>query len=82
MPASPSTSPEPAPAGVAARMPDDAWAALPTETDIYLLPDGRVVIADLPAELTDLAHALGRAEPCAVSDGDVNTSSDATPQEQ
>ena len=78
MPASPSTSPEAAPAGVA----DDVWAALPTETDIYLLPDGRVVIADLPAELTDLAHALGRAEPCAVSDGDVNTSSDATPQEQ
>ena len=65
MPASPSTSPEPAPAG----MPDDGWAALPTETDIYLLPDGRVVIADLPAELAALARALGPAEPCAVIPG-------------
>ena len=26
----------------------EAWPALPTETDIYILPDGRVVIADLP----------------------------------
>lgn len=43
------------------------WPAFPTETDIYLLPDGRVIIADLPVELTDLAAALGTAEPCALT---------------
>lgn len=40
----------------------EAWPALPTETDIYILPDGRVVIADLPAELAPLAAALGTVE--------------------
>ena len=35
---------------------------LPTETEIYILPDGRVVIADLPAELAALAAHLGAAE--------------------
>jgi len=40
----------------------EAWPALPTETDIYILPDGRVVIADLPVELAPLAAALGAAE--------------------
>jgi len=39
---------------------------LPTETEIYILPDGRVVIADLPAELAPLLAALGAAEPCAL----------------
>jgi len=43
-----------------------AWPALPTETEIYILPDGRVVIADLPAELASLLSALGAAEPCAL----------------
>lgn len=38
------------------------WPLLPTETEIYILPDGRVVIADLPAELLPLAAALGAAE--------------------
>jgi hypothetical protein len=42
--------------------PPGAWPNLPTETDIYILPDGRVVIADLPAELTALAAALGTVE--------------------
>lgn len=32
--------------------------AMPTETEIYLLPDGRVVIADMPIELTDLVNEL------------------------
>jgi hypothetical protein len=41
-------------------------SAFPTETEIYLLPDGRVVVADLPAELVALVAALGPAEPCAV----------------
>ncbi len=38
----------------------------PTETEIYILPDGRVVIADLPAELADLVADLGESEPCAI----------------
>lgn len=41
----------------------------PTETEIYILPDGRVVIADLPAELADLVADLGESEPCAVVSG-------------
>jgi hypothetical protein len=39
---------------------------LPTETEIYILPDGRVVIADLPAELAPLLVDLGQAEACAL----------------
>jgi hypothetical protein len=46
-----------------------AWPALPTETDIYILPDGRVVIADLPVELTPLASALGVVEACEIAPG-------------
>jgi len=34
-----------------------SWPSLPTETEIYILPDGQIVIADLPAELAEpLAH--------------------------
>lgn len=44
-----------------------SWPDLPTETDIYILPDGRVVIADLPAELAALAAALGAVEPCEIA---------------
>ncbi len=54
----PSASAEPAPATAAAD-----WPALPTETEIYILPDGRVVIADLPAELAALVERLGEVEP-------------------
>ena len=39
-----------------------AWPAMPTETEIYILPDGRVVIADLPAELVPLLAELGKPE--------------------
>ncbi len=35
------------------------FLALPTETEIYILPDGRVIVADLPVELTPLTDALG-----------------------
>lgn len=35
------------------------WPLLPVETEIYILPDGRVVVADLPAELAPLLAALG-----------------------
>jgi hypothetical protein len=40
------------------------WPALPTETEIYILPDGRIVIADLPAELAAVLAELGVGEPC------------------
>ena len=36
----------------------DPWPTMPTETEIYLLPDGRVIIADMPVELTELVTAL------------------------
>lgn len=45
----------------------EAWPALPTETEIYILPDGRVVIADLPVELAPLAAALGVVETCEIA---------------
>ncbi|MFN8489205.1 MAG: hypothetical protein U0350_16585 [Caldilineaceae bacterium] len=45
---------------------ENDWPALPTETEIYILPDGRVVIADLPAELAPLLTELGEPEPCAI----------------
>jgi hypothetical protein len=44
-----------------------AW---PTETEIYILPDGRVVIADLPAELAAAAAALGAVEACEIEPHD------------
>jgi len=44
-----------------------AWSQLPTETDIYILPDGRVVIADLPVELTSIPTALGVVEACEIA---------------
>ncbi len=38
------------------------WPQLPTETEIYILPDGRVIVADLPVELADLVKHLGSTE--------------------
>lgn len=32
----------------------DSWPGLPTETEIYILPNGEIVVADLPAELAAL----------------------------
>jgi hypothetical protein len=43
------------------------WPVLPTETEIYILADGRVVIADLPAELAALAATLGAVEACEIA---------------
>ena len=40
------------------------WPQLPNETEIYILPDGQVIIADLPAELMGLAAELGQVQPC------------------
>jgi len=39
------------------------WPLLPVETEIYILPDGRVVVADLPVELAPLLAALGITVP-------------------
>ena len=49
------------------------WPDFPTETEIYILPDGRVIFADLPAELADLALRLGAVEPCAVAPDELQT---------
>ena len=34
------------------------FPALPTETEIYILPDGEIVVADLPVELIELVAQL------------------------
>jgi hypothetical protein len=47
--------------------PTGAWPQLPTETDIYILPDGRVVIADLPAELASILSGIGGVEACEIA---------------
>ena len=52
----------------------EAWPLLPVETDIYILPDGRVIVADLPAELASLLTALGVTAPV-----EVTTSTEAIP---
>ncbi len=56
------TTGEDAPVGEA-----DPAPLFPTETEIYLLPDGHVVVADLPAELAHALARLGSVEPCDVS---------------
>lgn len=48
----------------------DATGFWPVETDIYILPDGRVVVADLPDELADALVRLGKVEPCEIADYD------------
>jgi len=54
-----STSPRPDPKIPNAGTGQEPFSALPTETEIYILPDGRVIVADLPVELAPLADALG-----------------------
>lgn len=71
MPTSPSAGIEPHDAEPA------AWPLLPVETEIYILPDGRVVIADLPAELAPVVAALGLPTPCAIAAAD-----ESAPHEQ
>ncbi len=39
----------------------DEEPIFPAETEIYILPNGQVVIADMPAELAHLPAAIGRA---------------------
>mgnify|MGYP001248642674 CR=1 FL=1 len=61
------TSPSPQPEAEALD-----WPPLPTETEIYILPDGQVVIADLPIELAPLLVDLGQAEGCASPANEAN----------
>ena len=43
--------------------PLEEWPKLPTETEIYIMPDGTVVVADLPLELQPLLDQLGIVAP-------------------
>lgn len=61
-------SPSPADAHEGAQ--PDSWPPLPVETDIYILPDGRVIIADLPGELAPRLVQLGAIEACEIADHD------------
>lgn len=45
-----------------ASIPIPAWPPLPNETEIYILADGQVIVADLPVELAGLAAKLGQAQ--------------------
>lgn len=45
----------------------DDLAVLPTETEIYILPDGTVMVADMPIELASLLGELGEVAPCEVA---------------
>jgi hypothetical protein len=39
------------------------WPSLPTETEIYILPSGEIVVADLPVELAAQLAQLTQIEP-------------------
>ncbi len=41
------------------------WPSLPSETEIYILPNGEIVVADLPAELAAQLAQLTQFEPLA-----------------
>ena len=58
---------------------DASWPAMPTETEIYILPDGRIIIADLPAELAPLLAELGAAEPYALLTQTASCAHEASP---
>ena len=45
------------------RIPEETAVAFPVETDIFIRPDGSVVIADLPQELESLLGLLGGLSP-------------------
>lgn len=54
---------------------------MPVETEVYILPDGQVVIADLPAELAEhLARwgigIAGASSPAVIGDADQPNSVD------
>lgn len=54
---------------------DDSWPLMPTETEIYILPNGEIIVADLP---TELAEQLAQLQTVKSSDP---TESDPTESE-
>ena len=54
-----STTPTATSTSAASETAAQVWPLLPVETEIYILPDGRVIVADLPAELAPLLASLG-----------------------
>jgi hypothetical protein len=58
---------------------DTSWPAMPTETEIYIMPDGRIVIADLPAELAPLLAELGETELYSLLTQEVSSDLEAVP---
>ena len=50
--------------------PDQTWPELPTETEIYILPNGEIVIADMPAELVASLAEVIRSQPGAGENDD------------
>jgi hypothetical protein len=51
---------------------ENGWPALPTETEIYILPNGEIVVADLPVELAAQLRELTQ-----IQTQDANSSTDA-----
>lgn len=67
-----STSPSPAPyAHELHESASPAGMVFPVETDIYILPDGCVVIADLPADLAQPLSQVGHTLPCEIYSHDI-----------
>ncbi len=62
-----------------AEVADTSWPAMPTETEIYILPDGQIVIADLPAELASILAELGEAEPYTLPAAAASSNDEAAP---
>ena len=54
---------------------------MPTETEIYIMPDGEVVFADLPAELVGAPRRLGRTKDSCDLPGDVVAGPGQSPAE-
>jgi hypothetical protein len=56
-----------------------SWPALPIETEIYILPNGEIVVADLPVELAAQLRELTQIQ---TQDANVNTDAhDVTDQQ-
>ena len=61
---------------------DSVWAALPTETEIYILPDGEIVVADLPAELAAQLAQLTQTDPIEIDPIELAKHSDYVSDQQ
>ena len=38
------------------------WPSYPVETEIYILPDGQVIVADLPRQLAECIESIGQLD--------------------